>query len=115
MVVSAAGAIVLVPFPFSDLSQTKLRPALVLAVVGLGDAILCQITSQRYGDRRAIALANSDMSSGSLRVSSFVRPGKLFTANQGLMVREIGMLRPQPFAAIVDSVVAVIRSGVATP
>ena len=32
-----AGSVVLVRFPFSDLSQTKLRPAVVLADAGRGD------------------------------------------------------------------------------
>jgi mRNA interferase MazF len=45
VVTPAAGTVVLVPFPFSDLSQAKLRPAVVLADVGRGDWILCQITS----------------------------------------------------------------------
>jgi mRNA interferase MazF len=40
VVALAPGAIVLVPFPFSDLSNTKLRPAVVLADAGLGDWIL---------------------------------------------------------------------------
>ena len=56
MVVPAAGAVVLVHFPFLDLSQTKLRPAVVLAGVGRGDWILCQVTSKPYGDERAIKL-----------------------------------------------------------
>ena len=37
MVVPSAGSVVLVPFPFSDLSQSKLRPAVVLADAGRGD------------------------------------------------------------------------------
>jgi len=48
------GSVALVPFPFSDLSQAKLRPAIVLASVGRGDWILCQVTSNEYGDDRAI-------------------------------------------------------------
>ncbi len=56
MVTPAARAAVLVPFPFSDLSQAKLRPAVALAAVGRGDWILCQITSNPYGDTQAIAL-----------------------------------------------------------
>jgi mRNA interferase MazF len=54
MVALAAGKVVLVPFPFSDLSKSKLRPAVVLASVGRGDWILCQVTSSPYGDPRAI-------------------------------------------------------------
>ena len=44
MVTFTAGAVVLVRFPFSDLSQTKLRPAVVLADAGRGDWILCQVS-----------------------------------------------------------------------
>ena len=42
----------MVRFPFSDLLQTKLRPAVVLAYTGWGDWILCQVTSNPYGDAR---------------------------------------------------------------
>ena len=64
MVTPPAGAVVLVRFPFSDLSQTKLRPAVVLADVGRGDSILCQVTSKPYGDTQAIKLEDTDFSTG---------------------------------------------------
>jgi mRNA interferase MazF len=76
---------VLVPFPFSNLSQAKLRPALVLAAAGRGDWILYQDTSNPYGDTRAVELVDDNFATGSLRVASVARPGKLFTASQGLM------------------------------
>ena len=47
MVTPTIGAVVLIPFPFSDLSQSKLRPAIVLADVGKGDWVLCQVTSRK--------------------------------------------------------------------
>lgn len=81
MVAPTAGAVVLVPFPFSDLSQTKLRPAVVLADAGRGDWILCQITSNPYVDSRAIEITDSSFDAGSLRITSYARPEKLFTAN----------------------------------
>jgi mRNA interferase MazF len=56
VVAPAIGAVVLVRFPFSDLSQSKLRPAVVLADAGRGDRILCQVTSKPYGDAQAIEL-----------------------------------------------------------
>jgi mRNA interferase MazF len=77
---------VLVPFPFSDLSQSRLRPAIVLADAGRGDWILCQITSNPYSDLHAIELTNTDFDRGSLRVTSYARPGKFFSANQSLIV-----------------------------
>ncbi len=75
MVAPAAGAVVLVSFPFSDLSQTKLRPAVVLADAGRGDWILCQITSKPYGDPQAVPLVQASFASGSLRSDSYARPG----------------------------------------
>ena len=57
----AAGAVVLVQFPFSDLSRTKLRPAVVLADAGRGDYVLCQVTSKPYGDSRAVKLEDASL------------------------------------------------------
>lgn len=111
MVTPAAGAVVLVRFPFSDLSQTKLRPAVVLADAGRGDWVLCQVTSKPYGDGRAIKLEDTAFATGSLRVTSYGRPGKLFTASRDLIVAEVARLKPEPFAAVVDAVVQLIRSG----
>ena len=50
------GSIVIVPFPFSDLSNSKRRPALVLANLKGDDLILCQITSQAFNDDYSIIL-----------------------------------------------------------
>jgi mRNA interferase MazF len=96
-----------VPFPFSDLSQAKLRPAIVLASVGRGDWILCQVTSNAYGDDRAISITTDDFVDGGLRVASFVRPGKLFTAHETLIRMQAGRLTPGAFERIRAGVVAV--------
>jgi mRNA interferase MazF len=89
----AAGAVVLVRFPFSDLSQAKLRPAVVLADVGRGDYILCQITSNPYADPFAVELTDASFSSGSLQRTSYIRPGKLFTAHRSLVHGAVGVLQ----------------------
>ncbi|MCK4733829.1 MAG: type II toxin-antitoxin system PemK/MazF family toxin, partial [Methanophagales archaeon] len=47
------GNVVVVPFPFSDLTQAKRRPALIIAELEGNDLILCQITSQSIRDRYA--------------------------------------------------------------
>jgi mRNA interferase MazF len=52
----ADGQVILVHFPFSDLSAFKMRPAVVLAEARRDDWILCHITSKPYGDNRAIKL-----------------------------------------------------------
>lgn len=64
MVTPAAQAVVLVQFPFSDLSAAKLRPAVVLADAGRGDWVLCQITSNAYADSSAIVIDAPDFAAG---------------------------------------------------
>jgi len=109
MVIPANGEIVLVPFPFSDLSQTKVRPAICLADVHRGDWILCQITSNPYGDSFAIELSGSDFSIGSLRNLSYARPGKLFTAHVSLLIRSVGRLNSAATARIQSAVLALFQ------
>jgi mRNA interferase MazF len=111
VVALAAGAVVLVRFPFSDLSQVKLRPAVVLASAGRRDWILCQITSKNWGDPDAIPLEDSSFLTGSLRLASYVRPAKLFTANAELIFGNLGQLQPDFQKQIIDSVVIRLRTG----
>jgi mRNA interferase MazF len=107
----AAGQVVLVQFPFSDLTASKLRPAVVLAEAGRGDWILCQINSKSYGDSRAIPLDDVDFASGSLRLASVARPGKLFTAHRSLVANRVGDLQPGKFSTVRDAVVQMIQKG----
>lgn len=103
----AAGKVVLVRFPFSDLSGAKVRPALVLAGAGGADFILCQVTSQPYADAGAILLEEADFASGSLRKTSYARPGKLFTASDALIHAEAGILEAAVFARVIDAVIRI--------
>ena len=112
MVLPAVGAIVLVRFPFSDLSQSKLRPAVVLADAGRGDQILCQITSKAYGDAGAVELDHTAFASGSLRVASDARPGKLFTASHDLIASQPAVLRHDMFRRVVEAVIRLLRASV---
>lgn len=106
-----AGQVVIVHFPFSDLTASKLRPAVVLAEAGHGDWILCQITSKPYGDVKAMTLDVGDFAHGSLRLTSYARPGKLFTAHSSLVAGQVGELQPGKFSAVRDAVVRIIQTG----
>ena len=109
MVIPSAGSVVIIPFPFSDLTQSKFRPAVVLAAADRGDWILCQVTSNPYGDARAVALTPGDFSAGGLRVVSHARPAKLFTAHESLFVTEAGMLHPATLRKILDATIGLLR------
>ena len=102
------GSVVLVQFPFSDLSQTKLRPAVVLAAAEMGDYVLCQITSNAYGGSN-VELTQADFARGSLQRTSYARPAKLFTASDQLIKSEVGVLSPPALTRIVDVIVKLLR------
>lgn len=102
------GEVILVPFPFSDLSQTKVRPAVCLADAGRGDWILCQVTSNPYGDPYAVELDSSDFAAGGLLTKSYARPSKLFASHGGLFIRAVGILNGAALDRILDSVIAII-------
>jgi mRNA interferase MazF len=61
------GDVVVVPFPFSDLTRAKRRPALVIAELEDDDLILCQITSQFIRDKYAVSIDENDFETGTLR------------------------------------------------
>ena len=109
MAAPSVGAVVLVPFPFSDLSSSKLRPAFVVADCGKGDWICIQITSNPYSDRDAVEIDSTDFESGSLQRASFARPGKIFTANEAILVRVVGQLRREKVLQIKRAIVDLIE------
>ena len=111
MVTPSVGVVVTVSFPFSDLSSSRLRPAVVLANSGRGDWVLCQVTSKSYADASAIQLEDEDFASGSLRLTSYARPGKIFTANESLMVTRVGELKSDSFRKVGEAVISLLQSG----
>ena len=112
MVTPSIGAVVTVRFPFSDLSDSKLRPAVVLADSGRGDWVLCQITSNSYGDASAVVIEDEDFASGSLRLTSYARPGKIFTANQSLIHTQVGILKADSFRKVMAAVIQLLQSNI---
>lgn len=104
------GDIVVLPYPFSDLSQAKRRPALVVASAGGDDLILCQMTSQANRDRYALLIDPTDLQNGTLNQPGYVRPNRLFTADRQILLYRIGMLKPAKLTTVVDAIVRILRA-----
>ena len=104
------GEIVVIPFPFSDLSASKRRPALVLADLPGDDVMLCQITSKNSpADPFSIPISNADFISGSLMVDSNIRPNRIFTADKGIIIRSVGVVKPSVFKLVTECIWEIIR------
>ena len=103
------GDVVAVSFPFSDLSGKKLRPALVLAEAERNDLILCQITSKPFASQKAVQISAANFSEGSLPLTSYARPNKLFTAEVTIIQKHKGKLMTQHLQTILKTAQELFR------
>lgn len=103
------GDVVVVPFPFSDLSNSKKRPALVLTNIEGDDVILAQITSKNILDLYSISIKYGDFSSGTLNMKSNVRPNKIFTADKSVILYKIGSLSADKMNEVTDKVIDIFN------
>ena len=102
------GALLLVPFPFSDLSAAKRRP--VLAVTrpdAYGDFIALPVTSRPQATHGLPILA-ADLVAGKLPAPSWVRTDRIVTLNSGLVVKSVGRFAETFVAAAVERFCACI-------
>jgi mRNA interferase MazF len=97
------GDVIVVPFPFSDLSQSKRRPALVIRNFG-EDLLLAQITSKTIKNNFAIEITEADFNKGSLKVTSNIRPEKLFTCSKNLILYKVGSLKKEKTELIIKRI-----------
>jgi|SRR3989344_5984861 len=103
------GDVIVLSFPFSDLSSSKKRPALVLSNIVDNDLILCQITSQQRFDKSSIPLEDSDFKKGKLSLISNIRPNKLFTADKEIIDYKIGSLNEKKLKEVIDIIIKILR------
>jgi len=102
------GKVVLVPFPFDDLSAAKVRPAVCLTnpVGPYRHVILAFITSRVLADLLETDIVldsdRADFVTTGLRVSSTLRLHRLMTVSTSLILRELGELSPSIQAQVAD-------------
>ena len=102
------GDVVVIPFPFSDLSSIKLRPALVIVELPNNDVMLCQITSKQKTDGFSIRLDRKDFASGSLDQLSFIRPNRIFTAEKSIIKYWVGSISFGKQKEVRDKIVSLL-------
>ncbi|MFC0239849.1 type II toxin-antitoxin system PemK/MazF family toxin [Rhodopseudomonas telluris] len=104
------GDLLLVPFPFSDLSATKRRPVLVLtAPDSYGDFIALPVTSRPQSDH-GLPILPDDLAGGTLPAPSWIRTNRIVTLNVSLVIKSIGRVTEPVVAAAVDRFSAYVSS-----
>lgn len=84
------GEIVLVPFPYSDLTAAKQRPALIISNNKINcteDRICCLITSNPAAE--GIHINKRDFENGELPLESWVKPQRLFSVNEKIIRKSL--------------------------
>jgi len=104
---SMKGEVVVVPFPFSNISQSKNRPALVLIDLPGADAVMAAITSTGT-EPHTIALEQKDFQTGSLPHMSYIHPVKLFTFQKNLIRKVVGNITETKRREVVTKIAALL-------
>ncbi|HEV2833461.1 MAG TPA: type II toxin-antitoxin system PemK/MazF family toxin [Hanamia sp.] len=97
--------IVLVPFPYSNLSASKRRPVLVISNnyynKNYPDILIAVITSNLYKDDYSVTLNNDDLELGMLPEESIIKCHKLFTIEQSQILKRFSILNEKKFDEVV--------------
>jgi mRNA interferase MazF len=105
------GDIIAVPFPFTDLSSSKLRPALIISndsISNTGDVVIVMITSQNKEDGYTISITELDVNEA-LPKNSFVRCHRIATIDQSIIYKKIGEATPDFTNKIVGLIQAILK------
>lgn len=90
------GEIIIVPFPFSDLSFIKQRPVLILSKdsdnIISEDIITCGITSNLKNIRHSVLIDSKNLSKGKIPTQSRIKLDKLFTINKQIIKKKIAKI-----------------------
>ena len=87
------GDVVILPFPYTNFSSVKKRPAVVIATLKGDNVILAQITTNQRNDEDLISLTRKDFSSGSLSSDSFIMASLIFTTDSSKIEYKAGKIK----------------------
>jgi mRNA interferase MazF len=102
------GEVILIPFPFSDLSSSKQRPALVISSEEFhrqsSEIIVCAITSQSPTSLASFEylLSKEDLSVAGLPKLSKVKCGKIVTLDRRMVRKKLGKLPSSTLSEILS-------------
>lgn len=96
--------IVKVPFPFSDLSNIRKRPVLIISKNEdnkiVDDIITCGITSNLKNTKYSVEIDNKDLEKGKIPIKSRIKIDKLFTVKQSIVEKKIAKINQETFEKV---------------
>ncbi len=87
------GDIFIMPFPFTDLKDSKVRPVLVLNSLPSDDCIVCMLTTQPSRSQYAVSISPSDTRNAAVRPGA-IRLDRIVTCEERVLFKKIDELEP---------------------
>ena len=103
------GDVVVLPFPYTDFSSVKKRPAIVIANLKGQNVILAQITTNQRNDEDLVSLKKKDFASGSLSCDSFIMASLIFTADSSKINYKAGQLSQNKIKQVEEKLCGIFR------
>src|SRR5688572_22741243 len=104
------GDVIVAPFPYSDLTSNKRRPAVVVTSLDGDDLILCAISSQaRVDEAYAIEIKKDDFVAGALKQTSYIRYDHLFTGDSNIVEYKVGALTRDKMVEVIERIVQMLN------
>ncbi len=94
------GNISLVHFPFTDLTDTKLRPAVVLVPENREGDVLLAFISTKIKKEYDTDVTITDLNKTGLKKKSIIKLNKITTLNKKIILGNIGELMPEQITEI---------------
>ena len=102
----------LIPIPYTDLTSHKKRPVIIISNDDYNgyseDVIVVAVTSNLEQVKYSIPIDNSGLEEGSLKVQSMVRPDKIYTLHQGIIIKKFGKVSEDVFKQIKTAIVKIM-------
>ena len=101
------GDVFVLPFPYTNFSSIKKRPAVLIATLKGNNVILAQITTNQRNDEDLISLTRKDFASGSLSSDSFVMASLIFTADSSKIEYKAGTIKPEKIKQVQNKLIEI--------
>ena len=104
--------LVLIPYPFSNLEGTKVRPALIVSNTQFNkkseDCIMVPLTTVIKNEPYSIIIDQQNLSSGKLLKQSRIRVDKIFCVEKNLINMKIGKLKEDSFKNVKEEILKIL-------
>ncbi|MHB1126312.1 MAG: type II toxin-antitoxin system PemK/MazF family toxin [Bacillota bacterium] len=101
--------VILIPFPFSDLSSSKKRPAAVLACIPSREELICMMLTSTKNTDAVVDVPINNLEQSGLVKPTYARTSRLFTITYDMVIKKLGVLAEPDFNSIIKNIINYLK------